>query len=321
VRDAGGFYSELQNGSSFQVAHSYWGNAVYLFFNMAQTVDGTVNHNTVGSTKYTVPPGSSNTRAMGMLFDANAGSFHIFQLPVSPGVGVDALLSQRVYAFTIESSGMVSGGVGGTNGLRSNGHFRVYNSSGGRCNIYAEGNSAGSIQFVTASNGAWCEMWQGATMISDDYSIARNYWLQLRYDSAAKPGTNVWTVASDAATKRNIKPFERASAYLRSLPKPVEFEYNGEHDTPAGMRGVGYVAQELEAVAPEMVEVHKVPRWVDDPRSPGVQKQDGEDDMRFTNTGDLIHIHTNVLLEILDRLDRIEARLQGGAPGTPPDRS
>lgn len=78
------------------------------------------------------------------------------------------------------------------------------------------------------------------------------YQLELSTNSAGKPGTNTWTVTSDARTKRNIRPYEAGLADLRRI-RPVWFEYNGQFGTPAGEQYVGVIAQDLQTVAPYMV--------------------------------------------------------------------
>ncbi len=75
--------------------------------------------------------------------------------------------------------------------------------------------------------------------------------LQLAANSAAKPTSNAWTVVSDARLKKDIKPF---SGGLQDILKinPVWFTYNGKAGMPDDT-GVGVIAQELQKVAPFMV--------------------------------------------------------------------
>ncbi|MDF2438978.1 MAG: hypothetical protein K0Q95_3354 [Bacteroidota bacterium] len=78
------------------------------------------------------------------------------------------------------------------------------------------------------------------------------YQLQLTLNSAAKPTSNVWTVASDARLKSNVHPYEEGLAELMRI-KPVWFTYTGEANMPKET-GIGVIAQELQEVAPYMVK-------------------------------------------------------------------
>jgi len=82
-----------------------------------------------------------------------------------------------------------------------------------------------------------------------------SYQLQLSTNSAAKPTSNVWTVASDDRIKQNIQDFPDGLNVLLKL-KPRTYQYNG-----AGGQGyqdtnthIGIIAQEVEEVAPYMIE-------------------------------------------------------------------
>ena len=84
------------------------------------------------------------------------------------------------------------------------------------------------------------------------------YQLQLSTDSAAKPTANVWTIFSDQRIKKNIADFTDGLNIVMKL-KPRTYQYNG-----LGGKGyddtnthIGFVAQEVEPVAPYMVETGK----------------------------------------------------------------
>jgi hypothetical protein len=83
-----------------------------------------------------------------------------------------------------------------------------------------------------------------------------NYWLEVGADSAAKPVSSTWTIApSDRAAKDDITPvdIEAALAIVRRVPL-VRFRYNGALGSPAGVAGIGVVAQDLEPILPESVQ-------------------------------------------------------------------
>jgi len=78
------------------------------------------------------------------------------------------------------------------------------------------------------------------------------YALHLTSDSAAKPSTSTWTVASDARTKENLRPFTAGLDVLRQLLLQT-WEYNGLGDTPSGETASGVVAQEIQGFLPDAV--------------------------------------------------------------------
>jgi len=80
---------------------------------------------------------------------------------------------------------------------------------------------------------------------------APSYDLQLISNSAAKPTSGSWTVASDSRLKTDVKPFNDGLETLMQI-NPVWFTYNGKADMPQET-GVGTIAQELAEIAPYMI--------------------------------------------------------------------
>ena len=101
---------------------------------------------------------------------------------------------------------------------------------------------AGNTKFCVANNG-YTALY---------YNDAPSYNLQLNANSAAKPTSSVWTVSSDARLKTNVSPFSDGLNVLMAID-PVWFEYNGKAGMPTNERGVGTIAQELQKIAPYMV--------------------------------------------------------------------
>jgi hypothetical protein len=77
------------------------------------------------------------------------------------------------------------------------------------------------------------------------------YDLHLGSNSAAKPSSSAWSVASDRRLKENIRPFDSGLALVQKI-NPVWFTYNGRAGMPKET-SVGTIAQELERIAPYMV--------------------------------------------------------------------
>jgi len=75
--------------------------------------------------------------------------------------------------------------------------------------------------------------------------------LTLANNSAAKPGSNTWIIASDARLKRDISPFTDGIDLIKRID-PIWYTYNGEAGMPQE-RFAGAIAQEIQKVAPYMV--------------------------------------------------------------------
>ncbi len=95
-------------------------------------------------------------------------------------------------------------------------------------------------------------VWEGSGNVG--LGVANpGYQLHLSVNSAAKPGTNTWTVVSDARLKQDVSAFTEGLDIIKQI-NPVWFSYNGKAGLPTGERYVGVIAQELQKVAPYMVD-------------------------------------------------------------------
>jgi hypothetical protein len=81
--------------------------------------------------------------------------------------------------------------------------------------------------------------------------------LHLSTNSAAKPTSNTWTIASDARLKKNVRTIEHALDDLLSL-RGVTYRWI-DPASQGSMDGTytGMIAQEVEAVFPEWVSEDK----------------------------------------------------------------
>lgn len=84
---------------------------------------------------------------------------------------------------------------------------------------------------------------------------APTFQLQLSQNSAAKPGSNTWTVSSDARLKKDMRPFEDGLELLKKI-NPIWFTYTGAENHPQ-QAFVGTTAQALQQIAPYMVTTLK----------------------------------------------------------------
>lgn len=79
-----------------------------------------------------------------------------------------------------------------------------------------------------------------------------SYQLQLSSDSAAKPSTNTWTIASDSRLKKNVVPYTKGLDEVCAL-QPIEYDYNGKGGMPENAHGVSIIAQDAQIPFPECV--------------------------------------------------------------------
>lgn len=109
--------------------------------------------------------------------------------------------------------------------------------------LYVYDESAQTARLVLSSIGN-LSLGMGNTLAS--------YLLQLGSDSAAKPATSTWTVASDGRLKRNVRDLEGGLSVINAL-RAVEAEHNGLGGTVEGRRIVGFLAEEIRKVLPHTV--------------------------------------------------------------------
>jgi hypothetical protein len=85
---------------------------------------------------------------------------------------------------------------------------------------------------------------------------APTFRLQLATDSAAKPSTNTWTIASDERIKENIRPYTKGLEAIAEI-NPVVYDYNGKAGFEKIKDNIGVIAQDVKDVVPEGVSTYK----------------------------------------------------------------
>jgi hypothetical protein len=123
--------------------------------------------------------------------------------------------------------------------------------------------------------------------------------LQLASDSAAKPTTNTWTIASDARIKTNIQNYEKGLAEICQV-NPITYDYNGKGGIPAGPGGVSILAQDLQPIFPECVGSYR-----------GKLEEEDEDEIDILNyNGHAITFALiNAVKELNAKVEALEARV------------
>jgi len=124
------------------------------------------------------------------------------------------------------------------------------------------------------------------------------YQLQLSTDSAAKPTTNTWTIASDSRIKTVKGEYQKGLAEICQV-RPVRYEYNGKAGFTADSKEqISILAQELMQVFPECVDTFK-----------GKLEEDGpEIDLYNYNGHAITFALINAIKELKAKIDILEAR-------------
>jgi hypothetical protein len=122
------------------------------------------------------------------------------------------------------------------------------------------------------------------------------YQLQLSTDSAAKPTSALWTIASDIRIKENIKPYNKGLQELLQI-NPITYDYNGLGGFKKSIGGVGIIAQEIINILPNSVSSIKAK----------LNETDNEEtDILNFNGHELIYVLVNAIKELEARLKTLE---------------
>jgi hypothetical protein len=81
--------------------------------------------------------------------------------------------------------------------------------------------------------------------------------LTIGADDACKPNTPTWQICSDGNLKTDVSNFEDGLEVLTQI-NPVWFRYNGIGYLPTEDLSVGIIAQELQEIAPYMIESSEI---------------------------------------------------------------
>lgn len=160
-------------------------------------------------------------------------------------------------AVGVYGNGATYGVQGATTSGTAGGYFS--NSSGGTGAYMAYGSYGGYFTSTASSNSinyggvfyAYNATAQNTALYA--YAAGATSWgIYVSAGGAAKPGGGSWTATSDQRVKKDVTPYKSGLSIIRQV-NPVNYTYNGLGEMPAGYKGVGVIAQELQKVAPSMV--------------------------------------------------------------------
>jgi hypothetical protein len=209
---------------------------------------------------------------------SNSGVGTVFQVDN----GLPTLAAVQIY---IDQGGAATGISVSRNVANANSTWQINTILNGDLQIIRPG--AGAPVVALNNNG----MLLGA-------NVSPSFLLQLATDSAAKPGTNTWTVSSDNRVKTILGDFTDGLTFLLTLPTPQRFTYNGKGGTPTdGMVCVNMIAQDVQAVAPDWVRSYDAKLEETDSQTTAILS---------TNTSNLIFVVMNAIKELAGRVTALE---------------
>lgn len=127
-----------------------------------------------------------------------------------------------------------------------------------------------------------------------------SYQLQLSTDSAAKPSTNTWTIASDSRLKENVQNYTKGLDKILAI-RPVTYDYNGKAGFSKITGNIGVIAQEIQSVVPEGVSTF----------SAKLNPTDTQDTTLYNfNSHALTYILINAVKELNQKIIALEAEVQ-----------
>lgn len=140
-------------------------------------------------------------------------------------------------------TGVAGGGTVGVNGTTSTGTA-----------IYGNATTSGVGVLAASASGIAINVLQGGVSISGGTGSV-GYQLKLSSDSAAKPSTNTWTIASDSRIKENINPYTKGLETIMAI-NPITYDYNGLAGFEPTKGNIGIIAQDLINVLPESIKTY-----------------------------------------------------------------
>lgn len=194
----------------------------------------------------------------GQVMTTNGSGILSFQLPSD---NQDLSLSGNTLSLTNDATTVdLSGYMDNTDDWTNSGNNIYYNngsvgigtsSPNSKLHVNSPSTATGAhFRVQDNSSTKFCVANNGYTALY--YNDAPSYNLELNVNSAAKPTSSSWIVSSDARLKTNVAPFSDGLNVLMAI-NPVWFQYNGKAGMPTNERGVGTIAQELQKIAPYMV--------------------------------------------------------------------
>ena len=160
------------------------------------------------------------------------------------GIGISTAAGTGINVTANEGSAIYAGSDSGTGIVVSS-----YNGDGVNITSNQTGLYVNSLNGIVVGNGG--------VIISGNVSDDQGYQLYLTSNSAAKPSTNTWTIASDERVKTNINPYTKGLETILAI-NPVTYDYNGKAGfDPTSTGNIGVIAQDVLNIIPESINTYQ----------------------------------------------------------------
>lgn len=111
-------------------------------------------------------------------------------------------------------------------------------------------------------------------------------------------GNQYWTLTSDRRVKKNIQPFQDGLELILKV-NPKKFIYNGLFGTKKDQPAIGIIAQEIQKIAPYMVDAVVKKKYPNDP-----ENREKIDDLLVYNGSALPYILVNAIKEMNQTIEK-----------------
>ncbi len=156
--------------------------------------------------------------------------------------------------------------------------------------------------YETDGSGAILNIYNGNVGIR---TTTPTYDLQLAYNSAAKPSSSTWTIASDRRLKTDIEPFTDGLDAVLQI-NPVWYRYNGIAGMPTDTRNIGIIAQEIQEVCPYTVGAVDLVLDPNDHENPNPETGEFLD----YDANALFYLTINAVKELNAKIEALEAEIE-----------
>lgn len=207
-------------------------------------------------------------------------------------------------ALTGVTTMTMSGGLTATTGTFSGAVSAAsYGAVSGTTGTFSGAVSAASVSItpgqLVASGGLKADSMMPLVDGAGAIGTTGQVWSAISVHSGFKDSGGSWSVLSDARTKyKTDAPFTEGLEVLLQL-QPVRFKYNGQYGTTKDRAGVGFRAEPLLEIAPEMVSTIKAKKTQKD--------SEPEEDIFSVNVSQLDFIMLNAIKELHARVSTLEA--------------
>jgi len=146
-------------------------------------------------------------------------------------------------------------------------------------------------------------------------STSPNHSLQLGSDSAAKPGTNTWTISSDLRVKENIEDADIDMCYdvVKNL-KLKRFKWSEKYfkdDKINDRNCVGYIAQDVKELFPKAVKI-KSQKFIIKEREKFEEDDECEtiEDFHYLDVDQIYKSYHGAIQKLMNKVESLESEVK-----------